>query len=252
MMDRRSRVNAKSGSAGPLSTFASSTLWSVHESVLETVLDRWDQDMRVNGNRFRKARSKLFVEPAKSIMPPNSPLKILDVGGRAEYWEAMRPAFGGLPLEITIANIDDGEPMAGYTKIRGDGRSVSGLQHNSFDIIHSNSVVEHVGEYSDQATMATEICRVAPNYYVQTPNRGCPIEPHFRMPFFHRLRETTRVDTFALEKIGFRRAETLEKAMALVEEIHLLTDRHMAHLFPDGRIERERVGPFVKPPIAIR
>jgi ubiquinone/menaquinone biosynthesis C-methylase UbiE len=209
--------------------------------------------MQVNGNRFRKARFKLFVELAKSIMPPNRPLKILDIGGTAEYWEAMRPAWGGLPVEITIANIDNDEPVVGYVKILGDARSMSGLQDNSFDIIHSNSVIEHVGEYSEQAAMAAEIRRLAPHYYVQTPNFGFPIEPHFRMPFFHWLPETVRASMLLRwKRIGFRRAETLEKAMALVQEIHLLTARHMAHLFPDARIQRERVGPFVKSLIAIR
>lgn len=209
--------------------------------------------MQVNGNHFRKARFKLFVELAKSIMPPNRPLKVLDVGGTPQYWEALRPTWGDLKLEITIANIDDDQPMAGYTKIRSDARSMSGLKDNSFDIIHSNSVIEHVGEYSDQAAMAAEIRRLAPHYYVQTPNFGFPIEPHFRMPFFHWLPETMRASMLVRwRQIGFRRAETLERAMALVQEIHLLTGRHMAHLFPDAKIRRERVGPFVKSLIAIR
>jgi hypothetical protein len=101
--------------------------------------------------------------------------------------------------------------------------------------------------------MAAEIRRLAPHYYVQTPNFGFPIEPHFRMPFFHWLPETMRASMLLRwRKIGFRRAETLERAMALVQEIHLLTGRHMAHLFPDAKIRRERVGPFVKSLIAIR
>lgn len=209
--------------------------------------------MQVNGNRFRNARFKLFVELAKLIKPPDRPLKVFDVGGTPDYWEALKPALGNLQLEITIANIDDDQPIVGYTKIKSDARSMSGLIDNSFDIIHSNSVIEHVGEYTAQAAMAAEIRRLAPHYFVQTPNFGFPIEPHFRMPFFHWLPETVRASMLLRsKKIGFRGAETLEKAMALVQEIHLLTDRHMANLFPDAEIRRERVGPVVKSLIAIK
>ena len=209
--------------------------------------------MQVNGNHFRKAWFKLFVELAKSIMPPNRRLKVLDVGDTAQYWEALRRTWADLKLEMRIANIADDQLVAGYAKIQSDARSLSESLDNSFDIIPSNSVIEHAGEYSDRAAMAAEIRRLTPHYCAQAPNFGFPIEPHFRMPFFHWLSETMRASMLLRwRKIGFRRAETLERAMARVQEIHLLTGRQMAHLFSDAKIRRERVGPFVKSLIAIR
>jgi hypothetical protein len=73
------------------------------------------------------------------------------------------------------------------------------------------------------------------------------------MPFFHWLPETVRASMLLRSKeIGFRRAETLEEAMELVQEIHLPTDRHIAHLFTDAEIRRQRIGPVVKSLIIIK
>ena len=57
----------------------------------------------------------------------------------------------------------------------------------SFDIAFSNSVIEHLSTFENQARMAAEVRRVARAYWVQTPNFWFPIEPHFLVPAWHWL-----------------------------------------------------------------
>jgi SAM-dependent methyltransferase len=52
-----------------------------------------------------------------------------------------------------------------------------------FDIIYSNAVIEHVGDFEKQKKMASEIMRVGKRWFVTTPNRWYPFEFHMRLPF---------------------------------------------------------------------
>jgi len=61
------------------------------------------------------------------------------------------------------------------------------FKDNSFDIVISNQVIEHV---NDQNIHINEIYRVLKNggiCYLATPNRYWPIEPHYYLPFLGML-----------------------------------------------------------------
>ncbi len=79
-------------------------------------------------------------------------------------------------------------------------------------------------------------------YFVQTPNRHFPIEPHFFFPGFQFLPRRIQIGLVRRFALGYHEAlpDTAE-ATAAVEEIRLLSAREVRRLFPEGRIHRERV-----------
>jgi 2-polyprenyl-3-methyl-5-hydroxy-6-metoxy-1,4-benzoquinol methylase len=71
--------------------------------------------------------------------------------------------------------------------IIGDGRK-NNLPDNSFDIVHSNATIEHVGSYQNQLKFIKECIRISKkNIFIQTPNRFYPVDFHTILPFFHWL-----------------------------------------------------------------
>lgn len=175
-------------------------------------------------------------------------LRILDVGGYPTTWETVssRPW-------VTLVNLHPlGLGHGRMEMVVADGRNLP-FRDGAFSICFSNSVIEHVGEWSNVVEFAAEIRRVAPRYYVQTPNRHFPIEPHMLglfVQYFPRrlLRRVARYFTLW----GLVRKPNQQQIDAMLEEINLLTDRQMRELFPDARIERETVFGLTKSLIAIK
>ena len=64
----------------------------------------------------------------------------------------------------------------------------SNLKDNSFDIVHSNAVIEHVGNFNEQKKFLKECIRISKKQiFITTPYRFFPIEMHTKIPFIHFL-----------------------------------------------------------------
>jgi hypothetical protein len=109
-----------------------------------------NRDPTSHAARIRRKRFTLF-ESLISRVP--KPLRILDVGGTQKFWEVMGFAEAER-IEITILNLGT-QPVSlpNFTAVAGDARDLQ-FADGSFDVVSSNSVIEHVGGYHDQ-------CRVA-------------------------------------------------------------------------------------------
>jgi len=129
--------------------------------------------------RFRRARVRKFAE---LLAPVNGELRILDVGGSAEFWLAYRDELHR-PASITVLNQSFAEQpgLPWITYVRADARDLHMFANQQFDMCFSNSVIEHI-DADGQFRMAEEIRRVARGYFVQTPNAYFPLEPHFLVP----------------------------------------------------------------------
>jgi hypothetical protein len=172
--------------------------------------------------------------------------RILDVGGTALNWSliAAKP-------QITLLNL----PTDGESSVIGDGRYLP-FRDRSFDIVFSNSVIEHIASAEDQQRFADEIRRTGSTYWVQTPDRRFPVEPHLVTPFLHwmpvRLRGAIarRFTVWSiLERPSRDRWEFYIRHCA--EEVRLLDARQLQAMFPDARIIHERFLGLSKSLIAV-
>jgi hypothetical protein len=90
--------------------------------------------------------------------------------------------------------------------------------------------------------MAEEVRRVGKRYFVQTPNRYFPLEPHFLFPFFQFLPIKVRVWLLQNFKLGWiEKTPDLQKATEIVESIRLLGKREFLSLFPHAHLYEEKV-----------
>jgi hypothetical protein len=207
----------------------------------------------INGNGFRQRRLRRCLSIVDEIIAARGSCRIIDVGGRVAYWRRLEPLWGDRKCHITVVDLtSEAVPDERFSSVAGDARDLSQFRDLSFDLVHSNSVIEHVGVWRDQSQMAREIRRIAPRYFVQTPNFWFPIEPHFRTPFIHWLPEPWRVAIIMNRACGFYpRAQSCDQAHNILDEQRLLDARAMAELFPDAVIERERFAGLTKSLIAV-
>jgi hypothetical protein len=190
----------------------------------------------------RRLRGKRFALFEQLIAPLAKPLSILDVGGTQDFWQAM--GYGDRDdLHLTLLNVEEKATSAPHiTSVAGDARDLSQYESGDFDVVFSNSVIEHVGTFLDQRSMADEIRRVGRRYFVQTPNRYFPIEPHFLFPCFQFLPERLQIFLLGHFRLGtYDIVRDREEARELVREIRLLTLREFRRLFPGAKIHRERL-----------
>jgi len=59
---------------------------------------------------------------------------------------------------------------------------------NSFELVFSSAVIEHVGSLENQNQFIKELVRISKKYvFITTPNRYYPIEFHTILPIIHWL-----------------------------------------------------------------
>jgi hypothetical protein len=166
---------------------------------------------------------------------------VLDVGGSALIWQ-----FAKIQPKLTFLNLLPAIDKAytGVTQIAGDGRMLP-FRDGAFDIVFSNSTIEHVGTLADQQKFAAEIARVGRSYWVQTPDRWCPFEVHVMLPFVHYLPRNwqraivTRFTGWEL-LVPHTKDVRRDYLKHFLTELRLLDAKELQSLFPSARIARER------------
>jgi SAM-dependent methyltransferase len=207
-------------------------------SILKKLGD--NSDASSVANRMRRRRFEFFLSLLENVPRP---ARILDVGGTREFWEVMLPE-GTSGIHVTLFNLRTQQVSgASFDSVAGDARDLSRYASGSFDVVFSNSVIEHLGpKFSDQLRMASEIRRVGARYFVQTPNRWFPIEPHFLTPGFQFFPLSLRVWLVSHFSVGwYARIPDPAEARREVESVKLLDEEQVRELFPGAEIYREKM-----------
>jgi Methyltransferase domain len=206
--------------------------------------------------RARLRRFRQFAHYAEDC--GISGASLLDIGGGTEYWSThSRHLPAGLIKSIEIVNIEPreesthtigGVALYSYT---GNALDRASLKQSRYDLVYSNSVIEHVGNLRAQKQMAEVVQALGDFYWIQTPAKSFPIEPHFYVPYFAYLPLSLRAFLHARVNLGWmRRASGWLEARMSCEETRLLTKRELEEIFRGCVVLKERFWGFCKSYIA--
>jgi len=153
---------------------------------------------------------------------------LLDVGGGRGFAGEYQRLYESFDT-VTIANLCTHLNLPIHAHLRLVGADGCALQFKAcaFDWVFSNAVIEHVGSWEKQRQFAQEVRRVAKKgYFVATPNRHFPIEPHTLLPFYQFMPP-------GLQRVALRLSPGY---LTVYEEISLLSARQLGALFPEAQI----------------
>ena len=204
------------------------TINKVQTNSTPVVYQPWSASIATN---FRRKRFAFFKSLIASLPRP---LHILDVGGTQVFWETM--GFIQDDIHLTLLNTEPVEAtFPNVTNIVGDARDMRELKDKQFEVVFSNAVIEHVGNFQQQRQMAKEVQRVGKRYIVQTPNRYFPIEPHVLIPFFQFFPLKLKVFTATHSpNWGWKAAHIGE-----LSTIRLMSEKELRSVFPGAHIFKE-------------
>jgi hypothetical protein len=187
---------------------------------------------RMSGSLASKLRHRRWLV-VQSLLRTDGTESVLDVGGTDKSWW-----FAEWNGKVVRCNLDRNAARSGH-RVVGDGCALP-FGNRTFDVAFSNSVIEHLGTLEAQVRFAQEFRRVGRGYFLQTPNRRFPIEPHYLFPFFQFLPVSVQRWLHTHFDIG-----TFTKT-APFGTIRLMTQGELLQLFPEARVVPERIGPLVK------
>jgi hypothetical protein len=203
------------------------------------------------GAQARMRRWEVFA----SLFPDVEQLRVVDLGGTVESWRRA-PVH---PREVVVVNLlEPGDPdTPNRVPVLGDAcraRAVL-LDHGvdpAFDLVFSNSLLEHVGGHANRSALASEVRALAPRHWVQTPYRFFPVEPHWVFPMMQFLPVAARTRIARRWPLVHTRPDTDSEALADVQWTELIGMTELRSYFPESQVVKERMGGLVKSIVAVK
>ena len=193
------------------------------------------------GYKFRIKRLQEFEKMFFSRFSGLEKIEILDVGGTSYFWK--NSALLSHPgLHITLLNLYPVETShPAIHSVQGDATDMREFETGSFDLVFSNSVIEHLYTLELQQKMASEILRVGKSYFIQTPNIYFPIEAHYALPFAQYYPKAFLHFVLTQTKLSRMKKWSSAEASQYIAEIRLLNAQEMKALFPGASLLKEKV-----------
>jgi hypothetical protein len=189
------------------------------------------------------------------LFPDVDRMRVVDLGGTVESWRRAPVQ----PREVVVVNLLEpgDDETSRLVPVLGDAcRARAVLEESgidpSFDLVFSNSLLEHVGGHANRAALAEEVRALAPRHWVQTPYRFFPVEPHWVFPMMQFLPVAARARVAQGWPLTHTRPGSAEEALAEVQWTELIGVTELRGYFPDSQVVKERMGGLVKSIVAVR
>lgn len=188
----------------------------------------------------------------RAAFPQIENMSVIDLGGTAESWQRapVRPA------RVHVVNLEheaDADLPSWLRADQGDACNLPpAILGSSYDLVFSNSVIEHVGGHAQRQRFAEAVHKLADRHWVQTPYRYFPIEPHWLFPGFQFLPMSARAQISYRWPLAHTRSASVDDGLAEAMSVELLSRAEMSYYFPHAEIQAERLLGAVKSLIAVR
>jgi hypothetical protein len=199
------------------------------------------------GARRRETRTRWLAETFADL----AEMSVVDLGGRVGFWSSLAVR----PRHVHVVNLEAAPAdLPAWAEFdHGDACALpDSITKRRYDLVFSNSVIEHVGGHERRLRFAESVHLLAPAHWIQTPYRYFPIEPHWIAPGMQFLPVAARRDIARKWPLAYTPGRTREEALARVLWTELLDKTQMRSYFPDSTLRAEKVVGITKSLIAYK